>query len=127
MARRLWARFEVLPFRYGVTLLAGAIALTGLLVAGLTVGGGSHGHVAAHARPSHRAVEAAPPDPTWGAYVPPRRPEPTPVPARPLVTSEPTSPRATHAPSRSSQATACPTSLKKWPWAWEVCRHKSNG
>ncbi|WP_345458489.1 hypothetical protein [Actinoallomurus oryzae] len=126
MARRLWARFEVLPFRYGVTLLAGTIAAAGLLVAGLTLGGGSH-EPAARARPGRSPAEAAPPVPTWGAYVPPRRSGPTPVPARPLVTSVPSRTPATHTPSRSNPATACPTSLRKWPWIWEVCRRKPNG
>jgi hypothetical protein len=126
MARRLWARFEVVPFRYGVTLLAGTVVAAGLLVAMLTAGGGSSRDAAAHPRPSRSPVEAAPPAPAWGTYVPPR-PEPTPVPARPLVTSVPSHPRATHAPSHSSPATACPTSLKKWPWVWEVCRRRSNG
>jgi hypothetical protein len=126
--RRLWARFEELPFRHGMALLGGALALAGLLVAGvLASGGGSREPAAATPvrPPGNGPVQAAaPPAPTWGAYVPPRRTRPA-VPAppvRPVAPSSTPRPRVTHASPTPS--VVCPSTLKKWPWAWEACKRK---
>jgi hypothetical protein len=126
MGRRLWARFEVLPFRHGMALATGAVVLAGLLIAGtMTLGGGLAKHTAS-GRPSQRPVEAAaPPAPTWGAYVPPRETKPTPVPARPYIAS--VSPRPKHTSPRPTSTVTCPPTLKKWPWVWEMCKRKQSG
>jgi hypothetical protein len=111
-----------------MALLAGSLGVVGLLVVGvISVGGGSHERTAAAPRAPHRTpVEAvAPPAPTWGAYVPPRRVKPTPVRARPLVTSVPERPKPTRT-SSPRPTTSCLASLKKWPWAWEVCKRKQS-
>lgn len=130
MARHLWARFEVMPFRYGATLVVGTLAAVALLVGGLVSWGGGtpdrHGPPG-RARPSHPAEAAVPPTPTWGAYVPPREAGSDPVVARPRVLSVPPSASPTHAAPRSSPGVTCPPSLKRWTWLWEVCKRKQNG
>ena len=128
MARRLWARFEVLPFRYGMAMAVGTVTAVALLVVGfMTVGGGSREDAAAPGGASRSPVAAAPPAPTWGEYVPPRQAKPNPVPARPRTASVPPRPRPTHASPRPSSATTCPPGLKKWPWVWEACKRKQSG
>ena len=132
LARRLWARFEVLPFRYGVA--AGVFAVVVLAVCGFAMlGGGSStkaggAGTAGRARHSPRVEAALPPAPTWGAYVPPRKPAATPVPARPRIASLPPRARPSHAAPRPSPGVSCPPSLKKkWMWVWEMCKRKQTG
>jgi hypothetical protein len=129
MARRLWAKFEVLPFRHGMVLALGTVTAAALLVIGImTLAGGSGGHTTPGKPASRRPVEAAvPPAPTWGTYVPPRRLRRTPAPTRTRTASVPQHPRSTHASPRPSATTTCPASLKKWPWVWEACKRKQNG
>jgi hypothetical protein len=130
MARRLWAKFELLPFRHGMALAVGTVAAVVLLVTGImTLTGGSGGHPSRGVPPSSRPpVEAAaPPAPTWGTYVPPRRLERTPVPSRTRTVSLPPRPRPTRSSVRPSTTTSCPASLKRWPWVWEACKRKQNG
>lgn len=129
MARRLWARFEVLPFRYGVTLLAGVFAAAVLVVGGLVTLGGGSSTARTPGRASHRppAEAALPSAPTWGAYVPPRKTKPPPALARPRIASIPPRPRTSHAAPRSSPSLTCPPSLRKWTWLWEMCKRKQNG
>lgn len=128
MARRLWARFEFLPFRYGMALLTGTVAVVALLVVGvMTLGDES----AEETRPSpvdHSPMEAAvPAPPTWGAYVPPRHAKPTPMVVKPHVASLPPRPRPTHSSARPSPAITCPPNLKKWMWAWQMCKRRQSG
>jgi hypothetical protein len=127
VARRLWARFEVLPFRYGMALAAGVVALIGLVVGGsLTMGGGSSsGHTAVGRPPRHPVEAVVPPAPTWGAYVPPRRTRSTSVPAQPYVASVPPRPKPTHATPRPTSTATCPPTLKKWSWVWEMCKRRN--
>ena len=131
MARRLWARFEVMPFRYGASLVVGTLAAVVLLVGGLVAWGGGapdrHG-TPGRARPSHPPQAAVPPVPTWGAYVPPRKVGgPARVPASPRVLSVPPRRHPAHAAPRSSPSVTCPPRLKRWTWLWEVCKRKQNG
>jgi hypothetical protein len=129
MARRLWARFEVLPFRYGVALAVGTTGVLVLLVTGfMTLGGGGSDERGAPGPVSRSPVEAAaPPAPTWGAYVPPRHVKPSPVPARRRAGSAPTRSRSAHASKRPSTTATCPPSLKRWTWVWEMCKHGQSG
>jgi hypothetical protein len=128
LARRLWARFEVVPFRYGMVALAGTLAVASMLVAGLLSLGGGEGPDRSP-RPAGRSpVEAAaPPAPTWGAYVPPRPARPTRVAAIPRTVVPRTRPPARAGSPRPSSSVTCPPSLKKWSWMWEMCRHRPNG
>jgi hypothetical protein len=127
MARRLWAKFEVLPFRYGVALAVGTAGAIVLLVTGFVTLGGGPQKSGALGRVSRSPVEAAVPRaPTWGAYVPPRHAEPTPVPAHPRTVSVPPRPRHARRSSNPSSTATCPPSLKKWTWVWEVCKYKPN-
>lgn len=132
LARRLWARFEVLPFRYGAALVTGTLVATVLVVGGLvTLGGGSSTkepstkqNASERARHSPPMEAALPPTSTWGAYVPPRKP--TPVTARPRIASS--APRVRHGTPRPSPSISCPPSLKKkWAWVWEMCKRQQNG
>lgn len=128
LARRLWARFEVVPFRYGLAALAGTLAVAVLLVTGLLSLGDAE-HPARAPRPAGRSpVEvAAPPAPTWGAYVPPRSARPTRVAALPRTVAPRTKPPARTGSARPRSSVMCPPSLKKWSWVWEMCRHRANG
>lgn len=129
MARRLWARFEVLPFRYGVALAVGTAGVVVLLVTGFMTLGGDPAKGGAPDPASRSPVEAAAPPapPTWGAYVPPRPAKPTPVPARPRTASVPPHPPPTHGSARPTSTVTCPPTLKKWTWVWEMCKHKQTG
>jgi hypothetical protein len=126
VVRRLWARFELLPFRYGMALGAGVVVLAGVLILAVTVSGGSGGASAPAGRPSQRPAEAAaPPAPTWGTYVPPRKAKATKVATvRPRTTSA--APRAKPAHASPRPSASCPPTLKKWTWVWEMCRRKQN-
>jgi hypothetical protein len=132
---RLWGRFELLPFRRGVTLIAVLIAVPALLIGGLVVlHGGGKGD-----RPPPRTAAAAPSarqsDPstvdraqrTWGEFVASRSERPASksgsaprAPQSPLSRPAPT----TGQPSTGSR---CPPELKKWPWMWELCKHRRGG
>jgi hypothetical protein len=120
--------FEVLPFRRGMMLLAGAVVVPALTVGGLLTLGGGSGKVSSSSPPApknHAPVEAAvPPAPTFGAYVPPRRVKAShPAESRKNATS------STHRkkPGSHPSATAtCPASLKRWPWMWELCRQQNH-
>jgi hypothetical protein len=128
MARRLWARFEVLPFRYGVALAAGTAGVVVLLVTGFVTLGGGPGKSGTPGPASRSPVEAAVPSaPTWGAYVPPRQAKPTPVPAHPRTVSLPPRSRPAHPSAHPSATVTCPPTVKKWMWVWEMCKHKPNG
>ncbi|GAB3987081.1 hypothetical protein GCM10029978_104350 [Actinoallomurus acanthiterrae] len=131
---RVWGRFELLPFRRGVTLIAVLIAVPALLIGGLVVlHGGGKGD-----RPPPRAAAAAPSarqsDPseidraqrTWGEFVASRseRPASKPDPGAPRATQ---SPRSRPAPTTGPPSTRCPPELKKWPWMWELCKHRRGG
>lgn len=125
MARRLWARFEVLPFRYGMALGAGVIVLVGVLVSAVALGGGDPGKPPTRptVRPSQPPVEAAaPPAPIWGTYVPPRTTTATAQPARPRTA--PATPRAKPKHASPRPTTSCPPTLKKWTWVWQMCRRR---
>jgi hypothetical protein len=131
MARRLWARFEVLPFRYGLALGMAAAVVAALVIAGfMTLGGGPRKEAAPGQVSSRPAEAAAPPAPTWGAYVPPRKVRSTTAVASSPRTT-PASPRSrpTRSSARPSPTTTCPTSLKrtKWQWVWEMCKRKQSG
>jgi hypothetical protein len=127
VARRLWARFEFLPFRYGMALGAGVVVLAGVLVLAVTLDGDGSGKAPVSAgRPGRRPAEAAaPPAPTWGAYVPPRKARPGTVTARPRTVFASPRVKPTHASPRP--AVTCPPTLRKWTWLWEMCRRKQNG
>jgi hypothetical protein len=132
MARRLWARFEVLPFRYGLGLGMVAAVVAALVIAGsMMLGGGGPQEKAVPGPVSSRPAEAAaPPAPTWGAYVPPRQARSTTAVVSPSKTA-PASPRPrpSRAVTRPSPTTSCPANLKntKWQWVWEACKRKQNG
>jgi hypothetical protein len=100
------------------------VVLAGVLVSAVALGGGSGKSPASGGgRPSQRPAEAAaPPAPTWGAYVPPRRTRPTAVSARPRTVSVAPRTKPTHASPRPT--VSCPPTLKKWTWVWEMCRRK---
>ncbi|HZE34809.1 MAG TPA: hypothetical protein VE198_25640 [Actinoallomurus sp.] len=134
MARRLWARFEVLPFRYGLGTGIVAVVVAALVIAGfVTLGGGPEKKQARPGPVRSGPVEAAvPPAPTWG-YIPPRQARSTTAVVSPSPThaAKPTSPRPRPArPStRSSSTSTCPATLKKtkWGWVYEMCKRKQNG
>ncbi|WP_433180857.1 hypothetical protein [Actinoallomurus sp. CA-150999] len=133
---RLWGRFELLPFRRGVTLIAVLIAVPALLIGGLVVlHGGGKGD-----RPPSRTAAAAPSarqsDPsaidraqrTWGEFVASRSERP----ASKSASGAPRAPQSPHsrpAPTagQPSSGTRCPPELKKWPWMWELCKHRRGG
>jgi hypothetical protein len=129
MLRRLWSRFEVLPFRYGMTLVAALIVVPALLIAGIVFGSGSGG------RPSHNPVgrsslEAAVPSPSdWGQYVPPRQQSnSTEVAPAPRTVPPPVShPSSSASPSRPMPTFTCPPNYRKWRWAWAMCRGRPPG
>ncbi|MGH3380474.1 MAG: hypothetical protein ACRDP6_37635 [Actinoallomurus sp.] len=128
MARRLWTRFEVLPFRYGVALAVGTAGVVVLLVTGfMTLGGGPDEHGAPGSVRRSPVEAAAPPAPTWSSYVSPRHAKPSPVPARPRTASNPPRPRPTHESTRPSSTVTCPPSLKRWTWVWEMCKRNQSG
>jgi hypothetical protein len=129
VARRLWTRFELLPFRYGVALVVGTVAAVVLLVTGVMALGGGSDRRTTPGRPVSPPVEAgARPAPTWGSYVPPRGATTVRVPDRTRTVAPSPRPRPTHAASsRPSPSTTCPTSLRKWSWMWQMCRRKQNG
>ncbi|MDN3352406.1 hypothetical protein [Actinomadura sp. DC4] len=136
MARRLWTRFEFLPFRYGVALGSGAIVLAGVLVLAVTLAGGGSGEplkpAASTGVQSSRppAGAAVPPPPTFGAYVPPRRTKTTIVPVpRPRVVATTPRPKPKPAPTHTAPrpTMSCPPTLKKWSWMWQMCHRRPNG
>jgi hypothetical protein len=135
MARRLWARFEVLPFRYGLGVGMVAAVVAALVITGFVTLGGEPEKKEARPRPvsSGPAEAAVPPAPTWGAYIPPRQARSTTAVVSPSPTqaAKPTSPRSRPArPStRPSSSSTCPATLKKsqWGWVYEMCRRKQNG
>lgn len=138
MARRLRAGLEVLPFRYGMTLAVGAVVALVLVVAGfMTLGGDPRKRATPGLRTTvnHRPVEAAaspaPPAPTWGAYVPPRKTRPVAVHALtrtvPVPVPVPPRPRPPRTAPRPVTAFTCPPRLKKWIWVWEVCKRRQHG
>jgi hypothetical protein len=129
LTRRLWGWFELLPFRRGMVLLAAVIAVPALLAGGvLALGGGSDDKAAPRPSVSRSPVEAAvPPATTLGTYVPPQRHAATDAPPRPRTAPSNPSPRTRttrRAASPSPNPAACPDSLKRWPWAWNMCRRK---
>lgn len=128
VARRLWARFETVPFRYGTAALAGTLVVAVLLVAGLLSLGGAE-RPARSPRPAGRspAEAAAPPAPTWGAYVPPRSARPTRAATLPRTVAPRTRPPERTATPRPGSSVTCPPSLKKWSWVWEMCHRRPNG
>jgi hypothetical protein len=75
LARRLWGWFELLPFRRGVALLAGALVVPALVIGGiLTLGTGPRKDTSPALPPRHSPVGAAPPPPPppgGGARPPP--------------------------------------------------------
>lgn len=108
-----------------MALGAGVVVLAGVLVLAVTLGGGSGKAPASAGRPSQRPAEAAaPPAPTWGAYVPPRKAKPTTVAALPRTVSAAPRTKAAHASPRPT--VSCPPTLKKWTWVWEMCHRKQN-
>ncbi|MCO6006823.1 hypothetical protein NE236_17700 [Actinoallomurus purpureus] len=136
---RLWGWFELLPFRRGVTLLALLIVVPALLVGGLLiVRGGGNGDPprsqAVAATPSVRdhdsgTVERA--ERTWGKIVASHSAQATPksgatASASPRATPS-TSSRPRRTPIPSSSGTKCPPELKKWPWMWDLCKHRHGG
>jgi hypothetical protein len=135
MARRLWARFEVLPFRYGLGVGVVAAVVAALVITGfVTLSGGPEKKEARPGPVSSRPAEAAePPAPTWDAYIPPRQARSTTAVVSPSPTqaAKPTSPRTRPArpAARPSPTSTCPATLKKskWEWVYEMCRRKQNG
>lgn len=135
MARRLWARFEVLPFRYGLGTGIVVAVVAALVIAGfVTLGGGPEQKEARPGPVSSAPAEAAiPPAPTWGGYVPPRQARSTTAVVSPSPThaAKPTSPhpRPARPSTRPAPTSSCPPSLKKtkWGWVYEMCRRKQNG
>lgn len=129
LARRLWGWFELLPFRRGVALLAGALVVPALVIGGiLTLGTGPRKDTSPALPPRHSPVRAAaPPAPTWGEYVAPRPITTTEVPPRPRSAPVSASPRPTHPAAHQPSSPACPPELKKWPWMWAMCMHKHGG
>ena len=133
MVRRLWARFEDLPFRYGlgtgiVAAVVGALVIVGFV----TLGGGPEKKEARPVPASSGPVEAAvPPAPTWGGYIPPRQARSTTVVVSPPPThaAKPTPPRPRPARSSTRPSPNCPATLKKsrWGWVYEMCKRKQNG
>ena len=108
-----------------MTLLAAVVLLPVLAVtAFLTLGSGGSADHPASPRPTHSTpVEAAEPAaPTWGAYVPPRQVRPS---HRTYVRRDAPPPRTR--PAHPAPARVCPTSLRRWPWLWEMCKHNQTG
>ncbi|GAA4637964.1 hypothetical protein GCM10023196_093850 [Actinoallomurus vinaceus] len=135
---RLWARFELLPFRRGVTLVAVLIAVPALLVGGLLVlDGGGKGdrsqHRTAAAAPSARQSDTSAMDRaqrTWGEFVASRSERPASASkSAPPRASQSTTPHSRPAPTTAapSTGTRCPPELKKWPWMWDLCKHRRGG
>ncbi|GAB2806125.1 hypothetical protein GCM10027176_08850 [Actinoallomurus bryophytorum] len=135
MVRRLWARFEVLPFRYGLGMGIVAAVVAALVIVGFVTLNGAPQKKEATPRPvsSGPAEAAVPPAPTWGGYVPPRQARSTTAVVSPSRTqaAEPTSPRPRPArPSvRPSPTQTCPATLKKskWEWVYQMCKRKQSG
>jgi hypothetical protein len=138
---RLWGRFELLPFRRGVTLIAVLIVVPALVIGGLlAISGGGNGD-----RPRTRVAAATPssgqPDDsntveraerTWGEIVTSRSVRSTPKPSAKSSApgaSQSTSPGPgrTRSPAPSSSGSKCPPELKKWPWMWDLCKHRRGG
>jgi hypothetical protein len=134
MARRLWARFEVLPFRYGLGVGMVATVVAALVITGFVTLGGGSPPKKTEARPgpatSGPAEAAMPPAPTWGAYVPPRQARSTTAVASPSPTppAKPTSPRSRPARPSARPSSTCPANLKKtkWGWVYDMCRRKQS-
>jgi hypothetical protein len=139
---RLWGRFELLPFRRGVTLIAVLVIVPVLIVGGLFAvrGGGERDlprHQAAAASPSARepeseAVEGV--ERASGDIVASHSVRSGPKPS----SAASASPRASHSasprPRRSvttspaaTPSTRCPTGLKKWSWMWDLCKRRRGG
>jgi hypothetical protein len=138
---RLWGRFELLPFRRGMALAAVLIVVPSLIIGGLfAIRGGGNGD-----RPRTQAAAATPSagrpdDPntverakrTWGEIVTSRSVRSTPKPSAKSSSpgaSQSTSPRPprTHTPGPPFSGTKCPPELKKWPWMWDLCKHRRGG
>jgi hypothetical protein len=135
MARRLWARFEVLPFRYGAGVGIVAAVVATLVIVGIVTLSSEPQKKEAAPRPvsSGPAEAAVPPAPTWGGYVPPRQARSTTAVVSPPPTqaAKPTTPRSHPArPSvRPSPTSSCPATLKKtkWGWVYQMCKRKQSG
>jgi hypothetical protein len=137
---RLWGWFELLPFRRGVTLLAVLVVVPVLIVGGiLAVRGGKSDlprHRAAAATPSahdhdsetvegvqrasgeiiaSRNVRSGPKPNSATSATPHASHSASPRPRRPRTTAPPT------------PSTKCPTELRKWPWMWDLCKHRRGG
>jgi hypothetical protein len=135
MARRLWARFEVLPFRYGLGMGMVVAIVAALVIAGFVTLSGGPQQKEATPRPmtSGPAEAAVPPAPTWGGYVPPRQARSTTAVVSPSPTqaAKPPSarPRPAHPSTRPSPTSTCPATLKKskWGWVYQMCKRKQSG
>ncbi|MEV0406395.1 hypothetical protein [Actinoallomurus sp. NPDC050550] len=132
---RLWGWFELLPFRRGVTLIAVLIAVPALLVGGLFTLHGDGKDDGPQPRTAAAAPSARQHDPsaidraerTWGEFVASRseRPASRSASGAPRV---PQSPHSRPAPTTGPPTgTRCPPELKKWPWMWELCKHRRGG
>lgn len=138
LVSRVWGRFEALPFRRGLTLIAVLIVVPAFVIGGLfAISGGGNGD-----RPRTRAAAATPsarqPDDsnavkraerTWGEIVTSRSVRPTSkkpsATSSALGASQSTSPRhRNRTPAPSSSGSKCPPELKKWPWMWDLCKHR---
>ncbi len=126
--KRLWSWFELLPFHRGMLLLGGAVIIPALVIIGAFVLGTGRGADRASAEPvpTHRNTVRVPdlPERTWGRLIPYRRPRPTPTPGPTTsMRSHPTTrPRSTA--TGRSPAPACPPSMKRWPWMWQLCKRR---
>jgi hypothetical protein len=130
MARRVWAKIELMPFRYGVALAVGTVTMVALLVVGFMVVGGTPRKETP--RPGGRSPleAAAPTAPNWGEHVPPRRARPNETQVgmvRPKTPTPSPRARASRSAPRPSSTTTCPPNLRKWQWAWAMCKRKQNG
>ncbi|MCO5972914.1 hypothetical protein NDW01_31395 [Actinoallomurus sp. WRP6H-15] len=135
---------ELLPFRRGVTLIAVLIIVPAFIIGGLFAvrGGGGHDDPsrsqAAAATPSARAHgdsgTVAQTERAFGEIVASRSVHPT---ARSSASASPshtptrgttsrTRPTPSTRPSPSAN-TKCPPELKKWPWMWDLCKHRRGG